>query len=339
MKAKKLPSGSWRALVYSHSDSTGKRHYESFTASTKAEAEMKAAEFAANKKRQIRHDLTVGEAIDGYIKAKESVLSPSTTAGYVRMRTHNFKSIEKKRIRSLTSVTVQQFVSDLSEELSPKTVRNVYGLLTASIAFYNPDVSYRVTLPAKKKSRPASPSDDAVSKLFDAAYPRQKICIGLGLMGLREGEVAALTYEDLDGDVLHVSKDMVRNRHGEWIIKEIPKTTESDRYVILPPYLVELIGTGEGRIIPTTPNTIAKQFIKLRDKLGLSIRFHDLRHFFASTGVVLNIPELYLADMGGWERGGNSAMKSIYQNNITSMTEYYGRKMASHMDGLLKNAT
>ena len=102
---------------------------------------------------------------------------------------------------------------------------------------------------------------------------------------------------------------------------------------------MELIGTGEGRIIPTTPNTILKQFIKLRDKLGLSIRFHDLRHFFASTGVVLNIPELYLADMGGWERGGNSAMKSIYQNNIASMSEYYGRKMASHMDGLLKNAT
>ena len=30
-KAKKLPSGSWRAQVYDYTDSEGKRHYRSFT--------------------------------------------------------------------------------------------------------------------------------------------------------------------------------------------------------------------------------------------------------------------------------------------------------------------
>lgn len=297
---------------------------------------MKASAFAASKHRRARQDLTVGEAIDGYIRAKESVLSPSTITGYVRMRDHNYKSIERKKIRTLTSEIVQQFISEISESLSPKTVRNVYGLLTASVALYDPDMIFRVTLPAKRKYRPESPSDEVVKRLFDAAYPRQKICIGLGLMGLREGEVAALDYSDLQGDVLHINKDMIRDRHGKWIIKEIPKTTESDRYITLPAYLVDLIGEGSGRIIPTTPNTISKQFIKLRDKLGINIRFHDLRHFFASTGVILKIPELYLADMGGWERGGNSSMKTIYQNNMSSMSDYYGKKMANHMDQLIK---
>jgi hypothetical protein len=33
--AKKLPSGQWRTLVYSHKDLDGKRRYESFTADTK----------------------------------------------------------------------------------------------------------------------------------------------------------------------------------------------------------------------------------------------------------------------------------------------------------------
>ena len=47
--AKRLPSGSYRVQVYSHTDSTGRRHYESFTAPTKREAEMLAAEWA-NKK-------------------------------------------------------------------------------------------------------------------------------------------------------------------------------------------------------------------------------------------------------------------------------------------------
>ncbi|MCR5411226.1 MAG: hypothetical protein K6E90_09660 [Lachnospiraceae bacterium] len=334
-RAKKLPSGTWRVQAYSHRDSEGKRHFESFTASTKAEAEMKAAAFAAAKHRRAQHDLTVGEAIDGYIRSKENVLSPSTITGYVRMRDHNFKSIEKKRIRTLTSETVQQFISEISMDLSPKTVRNVYGLLTASVALYDPNLIFRVTLPAKRKYRPESPSDEVVKRLFKEAYPRQKICIGLGLMGLREGEVAALDYDDLQGDVLHINKDMVRDRHGKWIVKEIPKTVESDRYITLPPYLVDLIGEGTGRIVPVTPNTISKQFIKLRDKLGLTIRFHDLRHFFASTGVILKIPELYLADMGGWERGGNSSMKTIYQNNMSSMSDFYRKKMANHVDLLI----
>ena len=65
--AKKLPSGSWRVQVYSHSKD-GKKIRESFTAPTKAEAEMKAAKFSVNRKRRAKHDLTVGEALDGYIR-------------------------------------------------------------------------------------------------------------------------------------------------------------------------------------------------------------------------------------------------------------------------------
>ena len=45
-KAKKLPSGNWRIRVYSHTDDTGKKHYESFTAPTKQQAEMMGAKFA-----------------------------------------------------------------------------------------------------------------------------------------------------------------------------------------------------------------------------------------------------------------------------------------------------
>ena len=43
--AKKLPSGSWRILVYSHTDQDGKRRYKSFTAPTKKEAEFLAADY------------------------------------------------------------------------------------------------------------------------------------------------------------------------------------------------------------------------------------------------------------------------------------------------------
>ena len=47
-KAKKLPSGSWRAQAYDYTDDSGKRHYKSFTAPTRKEAEFMAAEYQIN---------------------------------------------------------------------------------------------------------------------------------------------------------------------------------------------------------------------------------------------------------------------------------------------------
>lgn len=334
-KAKKLPSGSWRVQVFSYKDTAGKKHYESFTAPTKAEAEMKAAEFAANKRSRIKSGMTVGDAISGYIAAKEAVLSPATVRGYVRMQDNNYSAIEKKKIRSLTSEDMQLFVSDLAKTLSPKTVRNVYALLTASIALYAPDMSFKVTLPAKQVKRPVSPSDDSVKVLYDAAYPKLRICLGFAMCGVRRGEICALKYEDIKDGAAHIHADMVKDKNGKWIYKEMPKTSDSDRFLKLPDFLLDEIGEGKGFIIDINPNTVTKQFIKYRNRLGINIRLHDLRHYFASTAAVLDIPDIYTADMGGWQRGG-SVMKSVYQNNITSMSDYYNDRINQHLDNVIK---
>lgn len=324
-KAKKLPSGSWRVQVYSHKDN-GKRIYKSFTAGTKAEAEMLAAEYKAGKKRIEDNDVTVKEAIDGYIKIKEPVLSPSTVRGYTGMK-HHYKPINNKRIKILTSKDMQQFVSDLSKKVSPKTVRNVYALLTCSIALYAPDMSFKVTLPAKQIKRPVSPSDEDVKALYGAASDKMKVCILLGMRGVRRGEISALKYEDIQDGIAHIHADMVKNADGEWIYKEIPKTSESDRFIPVP------IGNGTGFVVSWTPDSITKRFIELRDSLGLNIRFHDLRHYFASTAAILNIPDIYTADLGGWTRDG-SVMKSVYQNNIKSMSDYYADKIEKHLQSI-----
>lgn len=333
-KAKKLPSGAWNVMVYSHTEN-GKRKYESFTAPTRAEAELKAAEFKAGKRRRVRNDLTVKEAVDGYITAKEGVLSPSTIREYRRMERCDYEKIGSKKVHNLTSEDMQTFISNLSASgASAKTVCNRYGLLVSSVRMYAPDLRFSVTLPAKQKKRPISPSDDVVSLLLDSAHNKNlKKAIALGCLGVREGEVSALTYGDIDGDIIHVSKDLVKNKEGVWELKEIPKTEDGDRYVKLPPYLSGIIGEGSGNVVTIKPATICKEFINLRNKLGLKVRFHDLRHYFASTAAILNIPDIYTADMGGWSRSGRSSvMKSVYQNNIKSMSDYYADRMAEHME-------
>ena len=217
--AKKLPSGAYNVRVYSHTEN-GRKIYESFTADTKAEAELKASEWQHQKSRRVRADLTVKEAIEGYIKAKEGVLSPSTVRGYYKMLRNNFDLIERRQIRKLTSEDLQIFISCLSREMSPKSVRNIYALLTASFALYAPDLSFKVSLPKKVNKRPISPSDGDIQTLFGEAQTELKKCIALAAFGsLRRGEICALTFGDIEGNTVHITKDMVQDKDNQWVIK------------------------------------------------------------------------------------------------------------------------
>lgn len=335
-KAKKLPSGQWRVQAYSHTDENGKQHRVSFTAATKAEAEMKAAEYAATKHRVTRHDLTVAEAIDGYIKAKENVLSPSTIRSYREMQSNYYANINNRRLSSLSSAEMQTFVSHLAGKYSPKSVRNIYGLLTAALALYCPDMVFRVTMPAKEYKRAVSPSDEEVKALFANANEKLRICIALAICGLRRGEICALKHEDIHDGVAEIHADIVRGPDHKWIYKPTAKTAGSNRSVLLPEDVLELIGEGEGFIVGyKNPNEITNNFSRLRERLGLSIRFHDLRHYYASVGAVLGIPDVYLADMGGW-RHDSEVMKRVYQNRIMSMSDHYARKMNGHISEIIK---
>ena len=93
-KAKKLPSGKWRALVYDYTDSNGKRKYQSFTAETKKEAEFLAADYSLNKKlRSSTHSITLYDGYTRYIESKSNVLSPSTLREYRRNKSMIFPSL------------------------------------------------------------------------------------------------------------------------------------------------------------------------------------------------------------------------------------------------------
>lgn len=336
--AKRLPSGAYRVQVYSHTDIDGKRHYESFTASSKREAEALAAEWANKKERRKRSDLTVEEAIKGYINAKEGVLSPSTIRAYKIMLKNSYGNIGTKSLRKITTEDLQIYVSNLAKGKTPKYVSNAYGLLSSSIRFYDPNAYFRVTLPKRVKKRPESPSDEDIQRLFDAASPELKKCICLAAFGgLRRGEICALLFSDLINGTISVTKDVVQASDKSWITKDIPKTSESWRKAPIPDKVVTLLGSGEKSehiIKYKNPTSITRTFTKLRDRLGISVRFHDLRHYYASIGAVLGIPDNYLSDFGGWKRG-SGVMKEVYQNSITSEAEEYSNKMKKHFDGLI----
>lgn len=335
--ARILKSGSYRVQAYLGRDASGKKITMSFTAPTKAEAELMASQYIAEHGRQAVMSLNVEQAIERYITAKTPVLSPPTIRAYRSYQRTHYDGIGKKAIHKLTTEDMQLFISSLAMDVSPKTVANVYGLLSSAVAFFRPDKTFHVTLPKRKKEKRLSPSDAVVRELFEKADPELKKCIALSAFGsLRRGEICALKHGDLNGTVLSVHADLVKDEAGNWVYKDIPKTSESNRTVVLPQKVIDLLGDGvdDDYIISINPGRVSDRFIKLRTRLGLNVRFHDMRHYYASIGAVIGVPDFFLSQFGGW-RSDSPVMKTVYQNVISTEAEKYVNKMVSHFENVI----
>lgn len=254
-KAKQLPSGNWRVREYSHSeikrdkngnailDNEGNpkviQRYKSFTASNKRAAEKMAAlwKYERENSQNLSLNITVREAITRYIDSKSHVLSPSTVREYKRSLNHDLQGIMELRIDKLSAERIQQ---ELNLELvghSAKSVRNMYGLLTASIKMFYPNFYFAsIKLPFVQTREFPLPSDEDIVKLiqyFQSTCPDMVIACSLAAFGsFRRSEICARISDNIDGDSILVDTAMVENENKEWVIKQT-KTKSSHLFLII----------------------------------------------------------------------------------------------------------
>ncbi|MCX5535417.1 site-specific integrase [Streptomyces sp. NBC_00006] len=125
-----------------------------------------------------------------------------------------------------------------------------------------------------------------VSLLIKAAPDslRPVVMVAAGT-GLRQGEVLGLTTRDVDLDrgLIHVRQ--------QWVLKQGElgplKTDSSLRTVPLAPALVDVLRpivetTETGQVLFPLGRTAEYLWLKSTRGAGVSARFHDLRHYFAS---------------------------------------------------------
>lgn len=307
-KAKQLPSGSYRTRIYTHTDALGKKHYKSFTASTRRESERLAAMYEESMQQDAR---TFHSKLDDYINSKEAVLSPSTIRSYKtmqRMIETEFPTLDK--CKNITKKEIQVFVNDLAKTKSPKTVRNYYGLITASLG-----KEFDVTLPQKQQYKRYIPTIDTIKQVIEASKGTElyiPILLGANCM-MRRGEIAALEMADIDGDIIHINKDMVKDSNGKWIIKP-PKTESSDRFVKAPQYVIDEI-KKQGYITKLNAHSITLMWDRFLTRNNFEhFRFHDLRHFGASYMHSNGVPDAYIQKQGGWKT--DFVLKSVYRHTL-----------------------
>lgn len=313
----KLPSGHWRDRPVIN----GRRM--SFTAPTQREVREQIDNYklSLTQKKADQNDPLVKDIIEDYITSKTGVLSPSTILGYRKMQKKHYGKINDLRLSEVTSKNLQVYVSDLCSDHSAKSVRNVYGLLSASLNQVS-DKKYNVTLPTYVRPNLPTPNDEMVQKLLDSAkVPEMKIAMMISAFGtMRRGEISAIKYKDIDREktAIYVHADIVQDENLKWVYKPYPKTEKSIRLIQYPKEVFDYIPEGDPDtfVVPFTPQSLTRRFRKLRDKIGAEgITLQSLRRYAASFMHALGIPDKYIMETGGW--ASDRVLKAVYENTLS----------------------
>ena len=264
--------------------------------------------------------MTLGEWLDRWLTDyKENTVRPGTLAGYRSCIENYIKpQLGGKQVSLVTSQDVQKLYRKLKENgrvrehprfgsaLSDTTINRLHAIfhqamedaLHAHIIAKNPTVG--ATVPKASHAPKRVLTDKELDTFLDAVR-EDKIWGDFFYVelttGLRRGEITALLWSDLDtlNKTISVSKQYVKNPNGELTLSR-PKTETSVRKVSIPQDAVDLLIAEHGKhpenpyMFPSPvtgemyyPDSVVNLHKKILKDAGLPhIRFHDLRHTFAT---------------------------------------------------------
>lgn len=313
-KIEQLPSGAWhtRVLIDNRRISITRETYDECVAEYLA---LKNGVMEASEKKTGKC-ITLEEAVDDYIAAKDGFLSPSTIEGYEKFKRNLFPHMMK---RNIFAVTNDQWQAAIRQERklgrSPKYIKNGWMFFAACIAAAGADRPEVMLYPTEHNERPYLTPDEIDQFVIAIKGKPVEIPALLCLSSLRRSEMLALKWDnvDLKNKAIYIRGATVRGADG-LVDKNQNKSRKSRRPVpIIPPLLDALISVTNksGKVVRMGGDTILDHVHAVCDQTGItSVGLHGLRHSFASLAYHLGIPEMIAAEIGGWN--DLSTMHNIY---------------------------
>lgn len=311
MTIERLKSGSYRATMMVK----GKRYRITYQDKpTKRQAELDLYEMINQTSDAPNNDLTFKQAAKAYIEMKRNVLSPNTVRDYSLIPGRLSEWFVNLKIDEISQIDINKQINELSVTLSPKTVRNYHGFISAILGTYRPQLRIYTTLPQNRKTEPYIPSDKDVKRILKALEGTEYY-VGtiLSCYGMRRGEILALTLDDIEDDgTVHIRKSMALDSERNKVIKST-KTTHSERDIMIPLDVVELI-REQGYVYRRKPGGITQKLGEVQEQLGIPhFSMHKLRHYFASKMLTITDSKTVQA-LGGWKT--DAVLNSVYAHSL-----------------------
>ena len=316
-------------------------------------------------------EYTVGEWLRlWYELYSKPNIRPTTADSYHRgIELHVIPRIGEIKLKKLTSRDIQKMYKDLQENgrlrksqkrekpgLSNSTVRGIHMMLHNALdravkerlILRNPTEDCIIPKIQKQEMKILHPED--MKAYLEAADKRGVLpMFYLELVtGIRKGELTALLWSDLDEErrTVSVSKQAVEDRNRNVTISR-PKTENSVRKISIPQSAVELLRQEHKNhpdnpwMFPSPrtgemyhPDSIAKLHEKILRDTGLEhIRFHDLRHTFATMALQNGVDVKTVSSMLGHYDAGFTLR--TYTHATRQMQEQAAERMGSFMERVM----
>ena len=314
--------GRWEGRVVIGYDEKGLPRTKNVLAKTKRECQEKLKQLRETvtgpRTEKVRPEMPFGEWLDfwyqNYVKPQ---IRPTTQANYeAKIYQHIIPELGRIPLNQLAQKDLQQFYARMKtggrlirteqfgKGLSDSMVRGLHAACRSALEKAvqeelirtNPAVGCKLP-PKRGREMQVLGREELQRFLIQAQAEGYFELFLLDLCtGLRRGELLALQWDDLDfkTGALTVNKQVYEVKGRLQV--SVPKTRASIRRLVLPPGVVEVLRQYRERVdsrwifpspvkedMPMTPGAVRRRLQIILERAGCKrIRFHDLRHTFAT---------------------------------------------------------
>lgn len=252
-RAKKRSDGRYCAQIYLGRDETGRKQYKSVYAKTPAE--LKEKETAV--RLQLGRGLDVLAQRDSFAVWADDWLRLKERDGITCRQMDNYRravrlwkeELRDYEIGQIRADDIERVLISLSDDrLSQRTInlyrsaiRQIMRRAVGRVIPTNPVEQVELTAVGRKEERRRALTAEEQQWIWDTPHRAQPVAVIMMLSGLRRGELAALTWNDVDlkERIITVNKAIAYDSNGVPSIRHITKTAAGMRTVDIPQRLAD----------------------------------------------------------------------------------------------------
>lgn len=349
---KNAKTGKWYC-IFRVTDWTGKRKQVKKSGFTRrADALEYERDMLAKESGSL--DMTFGALVDLYMADVKPRLRPTTYDS--KVWTFEKKILPYFRDQNVTDITptkIRMWQAEMmSRGYAPTYLKTINGQMTAvfnfAVKYYGLPQNPAVAAGSMGK-RNADDMDfwtlDEFERFIAGMDGDPTASMAFNLLfwtGMREGELLALTLNDVDFKRSGVHIRRSYTRLGQEDLIQEPKTPKSRRFIPCPAFLMDMLRDYAGRLyeydpderlFPFTKHWVNEQLKRCCKRTGVKvIRVHDIRHSHASMLVDSGADPLLIADRLGHEKVSTTlgTYSHLYPDRGQALASTLGDLKAQH---------